>query len=159
MNFDSFLKLDGIEGESGDSKHAKEIQLISFSFGADLPASSNVGGGGGVGKVHMHDVSILHHVDKASPKLLVACATGHPIKSGVLTVRKHGEGQQDYMVVTLQDVIVSSINTAGGGSELPTEQFSLNFTQINFEYKEQSATGSLTGAVTGGFNVKTMKKV
>jgi type VI secretion system secreted protein Hcp len=162
MAFDAFLKIDGIEGESPDSKHSKEIQLLSFSFGADQPASSNTGGGAGTGKVNMHDLSVLKSVDKSSPKLLVACATGQHIKSAVLTARKAGGDQHDYMIVTLSDVIVSSVQTSGqanGSDGLPTEQMSLNFSKINFEYKEQGADGSLKGTVEGGFDVKTMKKV
>jgi type VI secretion system secreted protein Hcp len=162
MAFDAFLKIDTIDGESQDSKHSKEIQLLSFSFGADQPGSSSMGGGAGTGKVNMHDLSVLKQVDKASPKLLVACATGQHISSAVLTARKAGGDQQDYMIVTLSDVIVSSVQAsghAGGADGAPSEQVSLNFSKINFEYKEQGADGSLKGTVAGGFDVKTMKKV
>src|ERR1017187_1451404 len=160
--FDAFLKIDGIEGESPDSKHGKEIQLLSFSFGADQPASSGLGGGSGAGKVNMHDLSIVKQVDKASPKLFVACCTGQHIKSAVLTSRKAGGDQQDYMIVTLSDIIVSHVTTAGqaaGTDGLPNEQVSLNFSKVNFEYKEQGADGTLKGTVAGGYDIKTMKKV
>ena len=160
--FDAFLKIDGIEGESPDSKHGKEIQLLSFSFGADQPASSSLGGGSGAGKVNMHDLSIVKQVDKASPKLFVACCTGQHIKSAVLTSRKAGGDQQDYMIVTLSDIIVSHVTTAGqaaGTDGLPTEQVALNFSKVNFEYKEQGADGTLKGTVAGGYDIKTMKKV
>jgi type VI secretion system secreted protein Hcp len=160
--FDAFLKIDGIEGESPDSKHGKEIQLLSFSFGADQPASSSLGGGSGAGKVNMHDLSIVKQVDKASPKLFVACCTGQHIKSAVLTSRKAGGDQQDYMIVTLSDIIVSHVTTAGqaaGTDGLPNEQVALNFSKVNFEYKEQGADGTLKGTVAGGFDIKTMKKV
>jgi type VI secretion system secreted protein Hcp len=160
--FDAFLKIDGIEGESPDSKHGKEIQLLSFSFGADQPASSSLGGGSGAGKVNMHDLSIVKQVDKASPKLFVACCTGQHIKSAVLTSRKAGGDQQDYMIVTLSDIIVSHVTTAGqaaGTDGLPNEQVSLNFSKVNFEYKEQGADGTLKGTVAGGYDIKTMKKV
>lgn len=162
MAVDAFIKIDGIEGESPDSKHGKEIQLLSFSFGADQPASSNTGSGAGQGKVNMHDVTFIHYVDKASPKLLVACATGQHIPSAILTGRKAGGDQQDYMVVTLSDVVVSSVQAAGqtaNSDGAPTESVSLNFTKINFEYKEQGSDGSLKGTVAGGFDVKQMKKV
>jgi type VI secretion system secreted protein Hcp len=160
--FDAFLKIDGIEGESPDSKHGKEIQLLSFSFGADQPASSSLGGGSGAGKVNMHDLSIVKQVDKASPKLFVACCTGQHIKSAVLTSRKAGGDQQDYMIVTLSDIIVSHVTTAGqaaGTDGLPNEQVALNFSKVNFEYKEQGADGTLKGTVAGGYDIKTMKKV
>jgi len=54
---DMFLKIDGIEGESTDSKHKNEIELQSFSWGATQPGSAGHGGGAGVGKVQVHDFS------------------------------------------------------------------------------------------------------
>jgi len=162
MSFDAFLKVDGIDGESQDTKHSSEIQLLSYSFGADQPGSSAVGGGSGVGKVNMHDLTFLKNVDKSSPRLFVACCTGQHIKSAVLTVRKAGTDPQDYMTVTMNDLIVSSIHNTGqpnGKDGLPTEQISLNFSKINYEYKEQGSDGSTKGTVTGGYDVKTNKKV
>jgi len=159
MAIDAFIKIDGIEGESPDAKHAKEIQVINFSFGATQPAQASVGGGAGVGKVQVHDLTFTHLYDKASPKLFVASTTGQHIAKAVLSVRKAGGDQQDYLVTTLTDVVVSSVMASGGADGVHTESVALNFTQINHEYKEQKADGSLSGAVTGGFNVKTMKKV
>jgi len=161
MAFDAFLKIDGIEGESQDSKHGKEIELLSFSFGADQPASSATGGGAGTGKVNMHDLTVLKNVDKSTPKLLVACSTGQHIKSAALTTRKAGTDPQDYLIVTMSDVVVSSVHVSGQphSDGLPNEQISLNFTKINVEYKEQGADGTLKGTVQGGYDVKTNKKV
>ncbi|MBV8585847.1 MAG: type VI secretion system tube protein Hcp, partial [Verrucomicrobia bacterium] len=39
MAVDYFLKIDGIEGESKDSKHQNEIEIGSFSFGATQTGS------------------------------------------------------------------------------------------------------------------------
>ena len=50
MAFDSFLKLDGIKGESVDSKHKDELEILSFSFGANNTGGGRAGGGGGEGK-------------------------------------------------------------------------------------------------------------
>src|SRR5437773_201079 len=98
MAFDAFLKIDGIKGESQDDKHSGEIQLLSYTFGADQPASSKSGGGGGTGKVNMHDLAITKQVDNASPLLYKACWTGKHIASAVLSIRKAGGTQQDYSI-------------------------------------------------------------
>ena len=42
---DYFLKLDGISGESKDSKHKGEIDVLSFSFVETQSGSPGVGGG------------------------------------------------------------------------------------------------------------------
>jgi type VI secretion system secreted protein Hcp len=162
MAFDAFLKLDGIDGESQDDKHKNEIDLISFNFGAQQPQSAATGGGLGAGKVHMSDLTVTKHIDKASPKLLLACCTGQHIKTASLTARKAGGGQQDYMVVKLTDVIVSGYHGAGeaqNGNTLPSEQVALNYSKIEYEYKQQNADGTLGGTVAAGYDVKANKKV
>jgi type VI secretion system secreted protein Hcp len=162
MSFDAFLKIDGHDGESQDSKHKNEIEVLSYSFGGQQPASSGVGGGSGVGRVNIDDLAIVKHVDKSSPLLFVSLATGKHIPKAVLTVRKAGGDQQDFMTVTLSDLIVSSLHNTGqptGTDGLPTEQMTLNFSKINWEYKEQGADGSLKGTVQGGWDLKAAKKV
>ena len=56
MASDYVLKIDGIKGESTDSKHKDEIEIESFSWGATQPGSFASGGGGGAGKVSFQDI-------------------------------------------------------------------------------------------------------
>jgi type VI secretion system secreted protein Hcp len=156
---DYFLKIDGIEGESQDSKHKSEIEIQSFSFGATQTGSFAAGGGGGAGKVHMQDFHFTVPVNKASPKLMLACASGQHIKKAVLTVRKAGKEQQEYLKYTFSDILVSSYQTGGGGGDvMPVDQISLNFAKIEQEYKEQKADGTLAGSVKAGWDQKQNKE-
>lgn len=100
-------------------------------------------------------------VNKASPKLMLACATGQHIKSGHLISRKAGGKQEEYLKVTFSDLLVSSYQTGGSGHSdiVPTDQISLNFAKIEFEYKEQKADGSLGGTVKAGYDLKQNKVV
>jgi len=158
---DYFLKLDGIEGESQDSKHKGEIQLESWSWGATQTGGHSYGGGGGAGKVQMQDFHFTMKLNKASPKLMLSCADGSHIKKAILTCRKAGKEQQEYLVVNMEDLLVSSYQTGGAGSSdvVPIDQISLNFAKISYAYKEQKADGSLGGAVTVGYDLKQMKAV
>jgi type VI secretion system secreted protein Hcp len=158
---DFFLKIDGIEGESTDAKHKGEIDLESWNWGEAQSGSHATGGGGGAGKVSMHDFHAVTKIGKASPKLMLACATGDHIKQAVLTCRKAGKEQQEYCKITLTDLLVSSYQTGGhgNGGVVPTCQFSLNFARIEFEYREQKADGNLGPAVKTGYCLKTNKKV
>jgi type VI secretion system secreted protein Hcp len=158
MAADYFLKIDGIDGESHDSKHKDEIDLMSWSFGASQLGTHSAGGGGGAGKVSMQDFHFTMHVNKATPKLFLACATGEHIKKAVLTCRKAGKEQQEFQKVTFTDLLVSSYQTGGSG-ENPIDSISLNFSKIEFEYKEQKADGTLGGAVKAGYDLKIMKHV
>jgi type VI secretion system secreted protein Hcp len=157
---DFFLKMDGVEGESLDDKHKNEIELLSFSFGATQPGSAGHGGGSGVGKVQVHDFQLSKYFDKASPKLFEACATGKHTAKVVLTCRKAGGNQQEYLKITMSEVIVSSISDAGsGGDSLPTESVTLNFSKIEVEYKPQDDKGNLGGVVKAGWDLTKNVKV
>ncbi len=161
MAVDYFLKLDGIDGESPDSKHKGDIEIMSFSWGASQTGSHSAGGGGGAGKVSVQDFHFVMGLNKASPKLFLACATGEHIKKAVLILRKAGTDQQEYLKVTMSDLLVSSYQTGGssGGGAVPTDQISLNFAKVEFEYKEQKPDGSLGGAIKAGYDLKANKKV
>ena len=156
---DYFLKIDGIPGESQDAKHKDEIALESWSWGATQSGTYGAGGGGGAGKVSMQDFHFVMKVNKASPKLMLACASGEHIKKAVLTCRKAGTDQQEFLKITMSDILVSSYQTGGSaGSDLvPTDQISLNFSKIEFEYKEQKPDGTLGGAVSAGYDLKANK--
>ena len=132
---DFLLELDGIKGESSDSRHPQTIEVVSFSWGVSN-AAAVAGGGTTAGKASFSDLSVTIALEKASVELLRACATGTHIKKGTLYIRKPGADQQDYYVVTLTDVLVSSIRQQGGGSgtDKPMESLSLNFTKIEWTF-------------------------
>ncbi len=158
---DYFLKIEGIEGESQDHKHKGEIELLSWSWGASQSGSHSSGGGGGAGKVVMQDFHFVMKCSKASPKLMLACATGEHIKKATIVARKAGTEQQEFLKYTLSDVLVSSYQTGGSGAGdvIPTDQISFNFAKVEIEYKEQKADGTLGGTVKAGYDIKQNKKV
>jgi type VI secretion system secreted protein Hcp len=230
--FDAFLKIDGIDGESADAKHKGEIDVESWSWVAQQTGTHAHGSGGGAGKVSMDDVHFVMKTSKASPKLMLACASGQHIKKAVLTCRKAGGEQQEYLKVTFSDLLVSSYHGGGAGELIgllspapfeagvftkhgpppvdpalsyllkwndpyaasdkwnpsmikwgggftlsnfepahlelpegveteivPRDHISLNFSKVEFEYKEQKPDGSLGGTVKAGWDVKANKKV
>jgi type VI secretion system secreted protein Hcp len=158
---DYFLKIDGISGESTDVKHKNEIQLESFSWGETNPGSAGPGGGGGgAGKVQMQDLAFTMTVNKASPKLLLACATGKHIKQAVLTARRAGKTQQEFLVFKFTDIVITSYQTAGAAfAEIPVDQVSLGFSKIEFDYRPQKPDGSLDSSVKAGWDLKQNKPV
>lgn len=158
---DYFLKLDGVEGESADAKHKNEIDVESFSWGATNAGTHAGGGGGGAGKVVMQDFHFVMGYNKASPKLMLFCAAGEHIKEATLTCRKAGGEQQEYLVVKMNDLLVSSYQTGGSahGGVVPTEQISLNFSKVQIEYKAQDEKGKLGSAMKAGWDLKANKKL
>jgi type VI secretion system secreted protein Hcp len=157
---DYFLKLDGISGESRDSKHKGEIEVLSFSFGETHPGGAGFGGGGGAGKVQMSDFSFTARTSKASPQLFLSCAQGKHLKQAILTVRKAGGSQQEYLIIKLNDVLVSAYSLGSGDAESePHDAFSLNFVKLSYDYKPQKADGSLDAPVHAGWDLSKNVKI
>ncbi|MGE0826409.1 MAG: Hcp family type VI secretion system effector [Candidatus Binatia bacterium] len=158
---DYFLKLKGIDGESADGKHKGEIDVESWSWGETQTGTGHFGGGGGAGKVSMQDFHFVMKMNKASSKLFLACASGEHIPDGLLTCRKAGKEQQEFLKIKFTDILVSSYQTGGsqGSDVIPMDQISLNFAKIEVEYKEQKPDGSLGGTEKAGWDVKKNQKV
>ena len=155
---DYFLKITDIPGESADSKHKDEIDLESWSWGEANSGSHATGGGGGAGKVAMQDFHFTMRVNKASPKLFLACAQGTHIKEALLTCRKAGKEQQEYLKIKFSDLLISTYQTGGSnGDVVPVDQIAFNFSKIEITYAPQKPDGSLGSPVVHNYDLKLNK--
>jgi len=153
-----FAKLGDIKGESLDNKHKGEIEVLSYSWGVTNPGSLHSGGGGGAGKATFQDLSIVHKIDKASPVLLKACATGEHLKDATITFRKAGKGQQEFLIIKMNDVIVTGvIQGAADGDTAGSESVNLEFAKVDLEYKPIKADGSLDAGIHFKYDLKANK--
>jgi type VI secretion system secreted protein Hcp len=152
-----FAKIGDIKGESLDDKHKDEIEVLSFSWGVTNSTAIATGSGAAAGKATFHDLSIVHRIDKASPKLLEACATGRHLKDATITHRKAGKGQQEYLIVKMNDVIITGVLHSGSESEDGSETVSLAFAKVDFEYKPQKPDGSLDVGIHFKYDIKANK--
>lgn len=154
MAVDIFIKIGDLKGDSIDDGHKDEIEVLGFNIGATQNGTMHTATGGGAGKVSVQDLSVTKWVDKSSPNLFLACCNGKNMKEAVLTVRKAGEKPLEYLKLTMKDVIVSSISTAGHGSEERlTETVTLNFGKLKVGYTPQKPDGSGDAEVEGGWDV------
>ena len=158
MASDIFAKIGDIKGESADSKHKDEIDVLSFSWGVTNSAKIQTGGGGGAGKATFTDLSFLHSIDKASPNLLRACATGAQLKEATITHRKAGKGQQEYLIIKMNDVIITGVTLANSSGVAGSETVSMAFAKVDLEYKPQKADGSLDAGIHFKFDIKANKE-
>ena len=158
MASDIFAKIGDIKGESLDSKHKDEIEVLSWSWGVQQSGTLAHGGGGGEGKASFNDFNFTHHVDKASPVLMTACATGKHIKEATITVRKAGKGQQEFLIVKMSDVIITGVTPSGTGDGAAiAESVAIQFAKVELEYKPQKADGSLDAGVFFKCDIKAQK--
>ena len=160
MASDIFAKIGDVKGESLDDKHKDEIEVLSYSWGVNNSGSMAHGGGGGEGKATFHDMSFTHKIDKSSPILMQACANGSHFKDATITHRKAGKGQHEYLVVKLNDVIITSVTHSGSGEthDAHMENVSIAFAKVHVEYKPQKADGSLDAAVAWKYDLKANKE-
>jgi type VI secretion system secreted protein Hcp len=159
-NADIHLKLGDIKGESTDDKHKDEIDVDAWNWGATNPGSMERGGGGGTGRVTFNDLTFVHRVDKASPNLWKACASGEHIKDATLTSAKQGKGPQEFLILKLSDVLITAVSMSGssGGGSVPMENVALQFAKVDLEYKPQKADGSLDAGVHFKYDIKAHKE-
>ena len=149
-----YLKLDGIEGESQDSRHAKEIDVSAWSLGVTNAGAGHAGGGGGAGRATFTELSVTKVLDKASPALLLAVATGRHIRTAKLTVTSGGPRPLEYLTVDLEDVLVASCLLADpADSDRPVENVSFQYGKIHVTYSQQSPTGALGTVSAFGWDV------
>jgi type VI secretion system secreted protein Hcp len=160
---DYFLKIDGIEGESSDAQHKNEIEVESFSWSEQHQGSGGGphGGGGGAGRAVASAFQFTARVSKASPKLMLACATGHSSAHATLTARKSGQVQFEFLSIRFSDVQVSTyeLSAAASNDLLPTDSFSLSFATLQMSYTVQQPNGSPGATVVEGFDFRNNRKI
>src|SRR5512138_1737544 len=154
MAIDNHIKFDGVEGESIHKDHKGEIEVLSWTWGVSN-ANLGSGTGSGKGKANASDLHFTHLYDKASPILAKKCAEGKHFPTVVMTARKSGEGQKDFLKITMKEVFITSVQPSGGGHGDIMESVSMSYQKIDFAYKPQDEKGALGGEVKFGWNTKT----
>ncbi|MFN3985500.1 MAG: Hcp family type VI secretion system effector [Rhodocyclaceae bacterium] len=152
---DFFVKIQGIQGESKDAKHRGWIDVLSWAYGVSQSASTEVGGGGGVGRAHFSALTFIHEVDRSSPNLMQYCAAGKHIDIVELVCCKAGDGPQEYIHLYLEDCLITRVTPFGKpDSARVLEGVAISFAKIRIETREQRANGSMTAAITGTWDIK-----
>ena len=146
MAVDMFIKIGDIKGESEDKTHKAKIDVLAWSWGASNSGTTHTGGGGGAGKANVQDLSFTKYIDASSNALIKSCCEGTHHPEATLIVRKAGGTPVEYVVLTLTEVLVTSVSTGGsGGEDRLTENVTLNFAQFKFQYQPQDEKGAKKG--------------
>src|SRR5690242_9621179 len=83
-----YMSLDGIPGDATDGEITGAIQLLSFSWGDQNSLAIASSGGGAAGRATFKNLTITKTVDRSSPLLFFAVASGQHIKSAVIYVHQ-----------------------------------------------------------------------
>ena len=90
---DIYLKINGIEGESQESKHDKWIDVLNFTHGS--VQSVQTGSPDAAGRGIFEPIVFKHVVDKATPNIQEACMNGSRIKMAELHFCRAIAGKQE----------------------------------------------------------------
>lgn len=173
--FDYFIKIDQIPGESTDDKHKDEIEVLKYWFGMQHgdTGSTSTGGARTGGRILHKPFVFTKVIDKASPKLLEKACDGTHIPKAVFTAHRATGQKQKYLQIDLTDLIVSKWETkmedasergaesgSGGGVMLQIEEVELNYATIKFTYTlTDHMTGKAAGDVVAGWDLGKNKKL
>jgi type VI secretion system secreted protein Hcp len=161
MATDTFAKIGDIKGESQDDKHKEEVEVLSWSWGVSQAGSTGSGSGAGSGKASFNDLKFEHYIDKASPNLMKACATGEHIKEATFTQRKAGKGQQEFLIIKMNDVFITRVTPGvdnGSADGMVREQVTLQASKVDLEYKPQKPDGTLDAGLHFKYDIKANKE-
>mgnify|MGYP001255393445 CR=1 FL=1 len=158
---DIFMNVAGIEGESTSKGHEKEIMVDSWKLELSNTVIREGGGGARAGKVKFNDIQITKKIDKSTPLLMLAASSGQHIPQVVLKISKRsGNTASDYLVITLKDVLISSINVSGdNNNDQMNEELTINFSEIQFAYTPQKPDGTLDQPIRYGWDLFQNKKI
>jgi type VI secretion system secreted protein Hcp len=157
MGFDAFIRFDGIEGESTDSKHDGWIEIISYDLdiGQRVSRTASSAGGATAERADFSDLCFSKLLDKATPKLTQACAAGAHFDKIVLEICRAGQDKVKFMEYTLFNCIVSNITTSSADGEFPVDDVAVNFGRIQWCYTQQSRTGGgAIGNIAAGWSLE-----
>jgi len=160
VSVDMFMKIDGASGESKDANHKNWTDIISFSWGATQPGNMASGGGLGAGKASFNDLHVVARIDKAAPAVMKHCASGKHLSKIELSVCKAGGQQVEYTKITLEDVLVSSVQLSGElNSEAVTVNFAFQAAKVKQQYWEQTEQGGKGAESLVAWDIKQNKEV
>jgi type VI secretion system secreted protein Hcp len=156
-SFDTFIKFEGIQGESTVKGEIGAVKIHGIEFSA--VALDSAATGVASGKRQFSPIVIQKPIDPASISLFKAFLGQGQIKGAQIdfTTTEH-DAAVPYLTIKLDNVLISSFAISAGGDDRPTESVSLNFAKIEFEYTPQTPKGGVPGSVlTAGWDLSALK--
>lgn len=162
MAFDAFVKIDEIDGESSDEKHKDWIEIKSCDsrITQKMSTTASSAGGATAERASFQDFTFTKDLDKASPKLALACADGTHIDEIVVEFCRAGTEKIKFMEFKLTNCIISDYKMIADGRSFPLEGIAINFGRIQWSYTQQKRQGGgAAGSVAAGWDLEKNKKL
>lgn len=126
-------------GESTLKGYQDYIPVIAANFGISSAIGTRIGGGSPTIKPSLSDFSFVHNGSRNSPIFNFYVAQGKTIsKVEIVFLRASGVGAPTMIYkITLNDVIISSVNTSASGDcsscAFGVENITMNFAKVKWE--------------------------
>ena len=149
-----FLDLPPIRGDSTDSRHRDQIEVLDWSVGVDGSVAS--GSGRRAGKSEPRPFTAVARSSIASPPLFAAAAQGSAFpEARFYGVSESADERHDYLLITLTNVQVTSYAMAPDDIDAtPTDVFELVYDRLQLSWTPQDAAGRPGAAVVAGYDFK-----
>lgn len=154
-DYDIYLKLDGITGDSTARGYEKWIQLNDFSFEVANKTTITAGAGSGASKAVAQPISINKNFDAASIPLFLNTTMGKAIEKGqIVFVKNTGNERQAALTIDLEKIFISNFSLYD-----THENIELSYGAITFKYNVVGPDGKTASTITGGWDfTKNQKK-
>lgn len=121
-----YLKYDGVVGESTDSAHKDEIDVLSWSWGMSSDSKDKKG-------TCIEDLLLTKYVDSATPGFVQSAANRDQPVNAVLTVDRAGETT---FVLEFSGIGVKEIHThQADADDRPTEEVAFYYNKVDGTYQ------------------------
>jgi type VI secretion system secreted protein Hcp len=125
-------------------------RLLSSRPGSPLTSRGGASDARNSGRAEYEDFSITKDVDKATPKLMLDCATGEVIPKVTLEVIPARRDKRESLVIEMTNVVIASVAPQSTtGTNRPTESVTFSFEELKWEYR---AVGGVRGATPPAYS-------
>ena len=141
------------------------IELLSYHYGMKQQMTTDVANSARTsGRPSLTDITCVKYYDKTSMAFYSQCLIGKPIDSQngpptKLFLLRNAPGTDDtdtianIMTIELRNAIISSVECQSHPNDMATEQFTLNFTDIQWTYSPQGLDARLLGNKVAGWSI------
>lgn len=139
----AFLEVDGVPGESRARGFEDQIEVDGWEWGVSSGRTAGAGSGARAARPDVRDLTVVHRTDASSVGLLGACLRGNHLREVVLRVVEAGDGDvRPFLVVTLEDVVVTTVAVVAGDEGRPAETVTFAPASVDVTYEERRADGT-----------------
>jgi type VI secretion system secreted protein Hcp len=150
---DIFAKIDTIQGDSTNSKFAKQIPVQGFSFAST--SSAPTGAGAGAGKSIASPITFTAAAGSDSPYLLKALAQGTHLQTAVFSFARAGNSPAAFQTYTLSNCSIIGFHQLVQQNGVVGDEVQITFTKVIYKFSPQKPDGSLAPPITVTWDIQT----